>query len=267
MFNSKKKYSYIIFALVLSFITLFGFSGMEKAKGYNSSENSKLVEIQKLFAKIEENKPPYKVVLLGEKQPDSPFYKNITIKFFNKDKKEVYSVSPKQNAGYDPNIFAGDFTGGKTKQILLSIQSGGSGAFGYFYLYTIKNNAVVTMYDAEMFNKDNVYKATYQNNYKVSVTGNDKLFTIDLSGRDKDYLSQIYTADGKLIKPIDGYVSDLNTLAPVFDYFSNRFNLIALQRITGLYNADLLGYVQTTLSYKDGRFENFNTFVLINSTK
>lgn len=222
--------------------------------------------LQKKLARLTEQRKPYEVVLRGDRDGDSPHVTNITIDIYGfKDKKAPVTISPQQNAGYGPDLFVGDFLGNGTQQILLSIQSGGSGAFGYYYIYSFDGEKVSVLFDFENFGKENRYTAKYLDNYKVQVEGLGKRYLIDLSQRDKSYLNEIYNEDGTLKKPIDGNVSDLNALYPVYNNQTRRFDLLIYQRITGLYNADGLGYVITRQAYSSkGTFKNIFVQVGIN---
>lgn len=50
------------------------------------------------------------------------------------------SIALKENAGYDPSIFLGDFTGDGVEEILISIPTGGSGGTYYHYIYSFVQN-------------------------------------------------------------------------------------------------------------------------------
>jgi hypothetical protein len=202
------------------------------------------------------DKVPDNVYLTGTKTPDSPFIQNITLVVQDGRTGAYKSVDLSENAGYNPTLFLGDFTGNGVDDILIRIDSGGSGAFTYDYVYSFVNNNPQLLFDFNVYNEQFQYDVNYQDNYKVKVVSkiNNLTYLIDISLRDPEYLSEIYNANGKLKSPIEGFVNPLSGLYPV-DFDSNGvYELLAYQKIAGRYNADALGYVLNTLAWKNDRF-------------
>ncbi|MBY0144985.1 VCBS repeat-containing protein [Neobacillus niacini] len=199
---------------------------------------------------------PDTVYLTGIKTPDSPFTQNITLHVQDGRTGGVKSVPLRKNAGYNPAIFLGDFTGNGVEDILISIATGGSGGIMYHYIYSFVENNPQLLFDFNVYNQQYQYEVTYQDHYKVEVVSrvNNKKYLIDISLRDADYLNEIYDANGKLKSPITGFVNPLSGLYPV-DFDSNKvYELLAYQKIAGRYNADSLGYVLNTLGWNNNRF-------------
>lgn len=199
---------------------------------------------------------PDQVYLTGIKTPDSPFTQNITLHVQDGRTGGVKSVPMRENAGYNPAIFLGDFTGNGVEDILISIATGGSGGIMYHYIYSFVENNPQLLFDFNVYNQQYQYEVTYQDHYKVEVVSkhNNKKYLIDISLRGADYLNEIYEEDGKLKSPITGFVNPLSGLYPV-DFDSNKvYELLAYQKIAGRYNADSLGFVLNTLGWKDNRF-------------
>lgn len=211
---------------------------------------------------------PDNVYLTGIKTPGSPFTQNITLIVIDGKTGARTTVPLSENAGYDPTLFLGDFTGNGIADILVSINSGGSGAFMYHYVYSFLNNNPQLLFDFNVYNEQYQYDVIYQDNYRVNVLSkiNNLTYIIDISKRDPEYLNEIYNADGKLKKPITGFVNPLSGLYPVdFDY-NGVYELLAYQKIAGLYNADALGYVVNTLGWKENEFVLQNQYVAISGT-
>lgn len=80
------------------------------------------------------------VYLVGQETPDSPYITNITLVIQDGRNNKFHSIPLKTNTGYNPRLFLGDFTGSGTDDILVSMDSGGSGGFGYFYIYSFLAN-------------------------------------------------------------------------------------------------------------------------------
>jgi hypothetical protein len=208
---------------------------------------------------------PDKVYLTGTRSPDSPFIQNITLVIQDGTTGRFTSVPLSDNAGYNPRLFLGEFTGDGISDIMISIDSGGSGAIMYHYIYSFIDNTPKLMFDSNAYNEEYKYEVTYQDNYKVEVVckNNNKQYIIDISNRGDEYLNEIYDKNGKLKSPISGFVNPLSGLYPVdFDY-NNVYELLAYQKIAGRYNADSLGYILNTLKWKDNMFVLDNQYVAI----
>lgn len=209
------------------------------------------------------------VYLTGIKTPHSQFIKNITLVIQNGSTGELNSIALSDNDGYNPTLFLGDFTGDKINDILIGINSGGSGAIMYQYIYSFIDSKVQLLFDFNVYNDEYSYKVTYKDDYKVEVISNtnSEKYIIDISTRDALYLNEIYDKNGKLKNPIEGFVNPLSGLYPI-DFDSNGiYELLAYQKIAGRYNADSLGYILNTLKFSGNKFSLNNQNVAIFGTK
>lgn len=208
---------------------------------------------------------PDNVYLTGTRTPDGQFTENITLVIQDGKTGRFISVPLSENAGYNPRLFLGEFTGDGISDILISIDSGGSGGMMYHYIYSFINDIPQLLFDFNSYNEDYKYQVTYMDNYKVEVISkeNDKKYIIDISTRGDEYLREIYDENGKLKSPISGFVNPLSGLYPVDFDSNNVYELLAYQRIAGRYNADSLGYVLNTLKWKDNKFILDNQYVAI----
>ncbi|MBD7985830.1 VCBS repeat-containing protein [Sporosarcina sp. Sa2YVA2] len=208
--------------------------------------------------------PDY-VYLTGIKTADSPFVQNITLHVRDGRTGVITSVALKENVGYNPALFLGDFTGNGVDEILISINTGGSGGIMNYYIYSYAGNKPVLLFDFEAYNNLYQYEVTYLDYYKVSVLSklNDEKYIIDISLRGMDYLNEIYDRNGKLKQPISGFVNPLSGLYPV-DFDGNGvYELLAFQKIAGRYNADSLGFIQNTLGWNRNNFQLQNQYLAI----
>ena len=199
---------------------------------------------------------PDHVYLTGIKTSDVSIIQQITLVIQDGSTGRFVQVPLKNNIGYNPTLFLGDFTGDGVKDILITVQTGGSGATTYDYIYSFVHNNPRLLFDSDMYNQQYQYEVTYKENYKVQVLSkiNNTKYLIDLSLRDPDYLNQIYEPNGKLKSPISGWVDPLSGLYPI-DFDSNQvYELLAYQQIAGRYHADSLGYVQNRLKWQNNRF-------------
>lgn len=208
---------------------------------------------------------PDNVYLTGTKTPDSPFIQNITLVIQNGMTGMYASIPLKENAGYNPTLFLGDFTGDGVDDILIGIASGGSGGIMYYYIYSFINNIARLLFDFNVYNEQYKYDVTYQDNYKVKVISkiNNTKYLIDITYKGTDYLNEIYDANGKLKNPITGFVNPLSGLYPVDFDSNNVYELLAYQKIAGRYNADSIGYILNTLKWSSNMFGLDNQYVAI----
>lgn len=208
---------------------------------------------------------PDHVYLTGVKIPDAFAVQGITLVIQNQATGAFTTIPLKENAGYNPTLFLGDFTGNGVDDILISIATGGSGGTYIYYIYSFVNNVVSLLFDFDMYNSQYEYDVTYKDQYKVEVfsRANNEKFLIDISLRGPEYLNEIYDKDGKLKEPISGWVDPISGLYPIdFDY-DNVYELLAFSRISGRYHADALGYVQNTLAWRGNRFVLDNQMIAI----
>ncbi|RKD24573.1 spore coat protein [Ammoniphilus oxalaticus] len=199
---------------------------------------------------------PDHVYLTGTKASDSPYIQNITLVVRDGRTGSSVSAPLRENAGYNPTLFLGDFTGNGVADILVSSATGGSGGIMNEYIYSFMNNQAQLLFDSNVYNEQYRYQVHYRDHYKVEFISenNRKRYMIDISLRDAQYLNEIYDKNGKLKQPISGFVNPLSGLYPV-DFDSNGvYELLAYQRIAGRYNADGLGYVLNKLGWNGNRF-------------
>lgn len=174
---------------------------------------------------------------------------------YSKTGKDLY-IDLKSNKGYAPNVVLSDFTGDKADDILVSISSGNTGLEGFYYVYSLTGGVAKKIFDYEEFNQRYKYDVTYENHYTVKVASkfNDKVYTINLQNKGSSYLSALYNSDGTLKKPLYGMVSPLIELNPISRGTNSSYDLYAVQRIIGYYNADILGEIVTPLMWNGSQF-------------
>ncbi|WP_202914465.1 VCBS repeat-containing protein [Paenibacillus antri] len=175
------------------------------------------------------------------------------------------SLDPNANSGYNPTVFLGDFTKDGIKDILVTIDSGGSGAFTFDYVYSFVHNQARKLFDFNAYNEQNRYVVKFIDGYRLRVTSlaTKTDYLIDISGRGANYLSQLYDANGKLIKPVQGDANAVSGFYPVDMDRDGRYEIQAYQRITGLYNADSFGYVINTLQWDGKQFAIWQQWMAI----
>ena len=196
------------------------------------------------------------IFLNGRSRSDNPeFYEEVVLAVRDGSSGQTYiqSLAP-DNAGYNPRFMLCDFNKDGLLDILTSIDSGGSGAFVYNKLVTVRGGQFHQLFNVAVFNTEFRGQAVYLNDYRVEVTipRLGRRYLIDVSDRKELYQGRIYSKDGRLLEPTMGEVSDLNVLYPTQD--GKYCGLLALQRVIGLFGADTLGYLETNLRWGESGF-------------
>lgn len=196
--------------------------------------------------------------LYGTYSDKSLFAKKLRILIKNKESgATIAQIDPIVNAGYSPSIILGNFTDADKDQIFLGINGGGSGGFGYYYVYDVTEGAVKTLFDSEKCGIN--YSAKYADGYKVAVKNElgGEIYTIDISGKGAQYLSELYGDDEKLLKPVAAQVYPVGTVFPYYNPAFAEYQLAAFSQISGLYHADGLGNVIALMRYNGKSFEPY----------
>lgn len=200
---------------------------------------------------------PDTVQLLGiRKDPTSPFIEGLTLNVRNGKTGAETRIAPPVNSGYGPHLFLGDFTGRAALDVLLHIDTGGSGGFINAYLYTFRGKKPSLLFSSDKFSEGSNFGAEFRNNYRVEVTDRTTgtVFTIDINNWPSNVLSEIYTQGGQLLQPVQGEVAPLVALYPIVTGQTGVFRLLAVQRIIGRFSAESLGHVETLLAWNGKRF-------------
>ena len=202
-----------------------------------------------------------RVMLVGSKPhgSNSPFVNNMYVVVFDSNTKREIRIPLKNNAGYNPRLFLGDFTGDKVLDIWVNMDSGASGGAGFYDLFTYEGYEFKSIFNNDIFNKRARFKVDYMDNYVVRVYGgnNEKSYLIDIRDKEPEYLNKIYNPDGKLKEKKSGNVTPLNRAYPM-DFDNNGvYDIYAIQRITGINDADEIGFVNNVLRWDESFFEDY----------
>lgn len=212
---------------------------------------------------------PDLVYLVGIQEAGSPFTQQITLYIQDGKTRTTHAYSLKNNAGYNPTLQLVDFTGNGVDNILIVIDTGGSGATTYSYVFSYLNNQLLLMFNDESYNAAHHYKINYMDYYKVSAVSltPSSSYIIDITYKGQAYLSEIYNPDGRLKAPIQGDVNPISGIYPIDFERDGQYELMALQRITGRYNADGLGYFMNALKWNGSSFYPYQQWVWITGSE
>lgn len=193
---------------------------------------------------------PDTVSLIGTKLDiSSPYYAKLFIVVSGGGQNQV--VIPLEG-GYQPRMMFCDFTGSKVPQIYVSAETGGSGGLSNYYLYSLKDNVPTAIALPDPLHATATFKNNYVVKLKLQETG--KSYKIDIKDKKDDYEQFGVYKDGKVVKPIIVDVHPYGLLQPIDLEHDGVCELRGVQRISGIYNADTIGYINSIWKWKDGKW-------------
>jgi hypothetical protein len=224
------------------------------AEFYSAAEYDRFIVTEEIGDVTGDGIPDTVFLTANQTAPDSSYLNNITLNIKDGRNGQVQQIPLKENAGYDPSLFLGDFTGDKVEDILVVINSGGSGGYIYTYVFSYKDRSFKQIFDSEAFNDSKKYEVLYLDQFKAQVDSLKpaKRYILDLQYKGEEYLNEIYKKNGTLKEPLEGWVAPLSGLYPVDFERDGIYELDAYQNIAGRYSADGLGYMMNVLKW-DGR--------------
>lgn len=212
--------------------------------------------IQTKFGYVDGNGFFDTILLTGVQKPDSPLWQHLTLIIFYGRTQQFEQIALKENVGYNPTIFLGDFTGNHIEDILVISDTGGSGGIINAEIYSFIDGKMRRIFDAESFNDQLKFTVNFRDHYQATVQSSTpaKRYTLDLTYKGKEYLAEIYNPNGSLKEPIAGWVDPISGLYPIDFDRDGTYELFAMQRIAGRYHADGLGFVENVLLWDGHQF-------------
>ena len=169
---------------------------------------------------------------------------------------ESLVLSGEQSAGsaYWQNIEL-EITDGRTGRTA-RVPLAHDGGYDLYSVVAYQNGAYQTVFDSEQYAKRMRYRVQYLDQYVVRAESENTgmAYFIDLAGKDGDYLAQLYDENGVLRQPQTGFVDPVSLLYPADVNRDGLLELVAWQKISGLYHADALGDFITTLAWNGRAF-------------
>ena len=176
--------------------------------------------------------------------PDAGYFTDI--KILIDDGKEII---PETDEGYGAGVSAFDFKGSGYSQLFYYASSGGSGGFGYFYVFDCSGEKTKTVFDYKNFK--NEYKAKCDGESVFVYRGKELFVTYDLLKKSvKDGINMSNT-------DCEAYVTGLNFVEPVFVYTQNYYRLNVWQNVIVGAQVNVVGRIITTMVYdgENGEFK------------
>ena len=159
--------------------------------------------------------------------------------------------SPEHNEGYDPSLFIGNFLDNGLDQLLYSVNSGGSGGYSYYQLFSLKNNEIKELFNSDDFNP--LISASYIENDIIEIDYQGKKLYID---------SSFSGCESK--EDCSLYISSVSAIFPYYNIDLDRYYLQVLQRIYGGFSANNYGYILSLLSISEDGYNVINIGTLSN---
>lgn len=189
-----------------------------------------------------------KVVLLGTYFEEDSIYATmvkVKINIGGSDENSIITNIPYE--GYYMQLYLADFNGDGQDEIMVRGDYGGSGSYAIAAIYELKENKLIEIFNPDMFSDKYPLEAKYLEGNKVLVTSNTtkEKFIFDIANKDKNFLEQIYNADGSVKKGQEPYVSEVNNAFPIKLTNKENFYLLLRQRIIGVNNAGIIGDIES----------------------
>ena len=199
---------------------------------------------------------PENLVLSGEQSAGSAYWQNIELEITDGRTGRTARVPLAHDGGYDPQLVLGSMTARDRVDALIALETGSSGAVGLYSVVAYQNGSYQTVFDSEQYAKRMRYRVQYLDQYVVRAESENTgmAYFIDLAGKDGDYLAQLYDENGVLRQPQTGFVDPVSLLYPADVNRDGLLELVAWQKISGLYHADALGDFITTLAWNGRAF-------------
>ncbi|HOQ01722.1 MAG TPA: hypothetical protein PK604_13085 [Acetivibrio clariflavus] len=222
---------------------------------FNFANRRNTYTLDRQIGDVNGDSVPDIVYLVGDKNQNN-FYENIRLMIQDGSTQHWYVIPlyPDYSSAFDSWLFLGSFTSFSSKEIMVSLAVGGSGALTYYYVISSYNNVAQYLLGPEQF-ADFVQalqvEIKYMDNYRVLVKSNmlNQSYIVDVSDRKEFYEGRVYDKEGKLIKPLEGFLIYQPHLYPVKTDGIAPYKLQAQNDIAGTSHADSLGSTVTYWKY------------------
>jgi hypothetical protein len=200
------------------------------------------------------------VILIGTREGGliNTYVKNINIVVKDGKTSAYKKFMPGQiDSGYEPKLYLGDFNRDKIPDIFTTIATGGSGGTSMYSITAFRDNKITYLFNQVEFSQGLKFDIQFKDKFKVDVTNKEtgKRFKLDVSDRKTDYVElKVYNDNGKLLNLVTGAANPISLLQPVNKDTDGSLELYSVQRLTGIANADTIGYAAATWRYEENKF-------------
>ncbi|WP_291647455.1 hypothetical protein [Clostridium sp.] len=205
------------------------------------------------------------IYLVGNKRGTgkNKIYYNMQIIISDGENGKTISIDLSGIEGYNPRIVLQNFKVTRDNEILFTIEDVGSNGYITANMYYLDGDKAIKIFDTNHYNQLDSYQVIYQDKYMVDVVDINRgmTYSIDISGKDKEYLNSLYNNNGILKKRILGKVLYVSGLSPIDLRRSDILDLLVIQKITGKNEKDILGVMSNILSFEGIDFSKVDSFV------
>ncbi|GAA0821956.1 hypothetical protein [Clostridium tertium] len=191
-------------------------------------------------------------------------YYNMQIIISDGENGKTVTIDLRGIEGYNPRIELENFKKiTSDNEILFSVEDIGNNGYLTAHMYYLDGYKAIKIFDTDYYNQLDSYQVIYQDKYKVDVIDVNRgmTYSIDISGKDKDYLNSLYNNNGILRKRIAGKVLFVSGLSPINLIRSDILDLLVTQKIIGINEKDILGVMSNILSFEGVGFTKVDSFV------
>lgn len=205
------------------------------------------------------------VILKGEYLHENSSYierATIVIKDENSNIKEY----PLKLKGYNIKIFLGKFSRDNSDDIYIYGETDNLGEYAVSLIYKYDNGKIVEIFNSEDFSENNKCTSKYLDGYKIEVLceAYERKYILDITNVDKNYLKQIYDRDGNVKTNENPNVSYINRVDLIYDLENELINLLIYQKILGINNSNVLGEINSLISFKNNEAKVLNKYITNN---
>ena len=253
--------------LLAAMMVIFSFGGTAfaaapkgfDAKAFGMAGNFSV--IQELSGKLLEGERAT-VRLVGKHEKNSQFYDGFWLEVTPEKGKSFVVPLRRAVKGYAPRIEARNFVSPGRAEIFMSLDSGGSGGLGnYFVMELTRDRRLHYLFDSGTNEAPQVI-GSFMDEFRaeVSVVGAGVQSLVDLISRRDEYEKQgVYAArTGKLKNPVNLMGGGYSALTAIDSDNNGIDELRGVQQMSGTSHADRIASVVYTMAYRDGKWELLN---------
>lgn len=204
------------------------------------------------------NKYSYdKVVLVGECPYGKNNYANNLQLIIDKEDDRPITIDI-SHSGFNMQVFVGDFTGDKTDNVMvrgeyinpneIDNEKNNINNYELGVIYKFENGNLIEIFNTNSMKNKNLCSAKFKNNYKASITCENKKYLIDLATKSTEYLNRIYDEDKKVKTNLRPTLDSPMKIYPIKQAYKDYYDLLIYQTIVGVNKRDVIGTIETLVS-------------------